>query len=120
MTTAPTRGSQRIMSNSEREVDRLQSLVGVLEAGIPRCASLWYVIDQSNFYVTCVNLTYTGLQASGKKLTCVCTCAARDRVIVLQSVSQSVSGHKNEHFERIRNACGFLSQRMSSKLKIIT
>ena len=83
MTTAPARGSQRIMSNSEREVDRLQSLVGVLEAGIPRCASLWYVIDQSNFYVTCVNLTYTGLQASGKKLTCVCACAARDIVLIM-------------------------------------
>jgi len=25
-----------------------------------------------------------------------------------QSVSQSASGHKNEHFERIRNACSFL------------
>jgi len=36
---------------------------------------------------------------------------------VSQSVSQSVCGHKNEHFEQIRNACGFLLQWKSSKLK---
>jgi len=34
---------------------------------------------------------------------------------VSQSVCLSVCGHKNEHFERIRNACGFLLQQMSSK-----
>ena len=50
-----------------------------------------------------------------------CTvCTARNRVLILQSVSLSVSlsvcGHKNEHFERIRNACGFLLQWMSSNL----
>ena len=49
----------------------------------------------------------------------MCACAARDRVIIcsLPVVSQSLCGHKNEHFEWIRNACGFLLQRMSSKLK---
>ena len=33
------------------------------------------------------------------------------------AVWQSVCGHNNEHFERIRNACSFLLQWMGSKLK---
>ena len=34
-----------------------------------------------------------------------------------QSVCQSVCGHKNEHFEQIRNACSSLLWQMGSKLK---
>ena len=47
-------------------------------------------------------------------LSLVCTCAARGRVIAL-SVSLSVSGHKNGHFEHIRNACSFFLQCISNK-----
>ena len=52
---------------------------------------------------------------SGKK-------EGRERVVWLVKSTASVSQYvslwtQNEHFERIRNPCGFLLQRMSSKLK---
>jgi len=57
-------------------------------------------------------------------ISCVHACAARDRVIVLQSVNQSVCqsvsqsvGTKMSICKQIGNASGFLLQQMSSKLK---
>ena len=51
MTTARVRGSQRITSNSDREVHRLQGLVGVTEDWHTKMCFL--VVCQSNFYITC-------------------------------------------------------------------
>jgi len=55
---------------------------------------------------------------------CMCACAARCRLIALSvcpsvclSVCQSVSGHKNDHFEWIRNACSFFLQHMATNEK---
>jgi len=44
MTAAPVRGSQRIVSNSDREVPTCKVWLVSWRTGIPRCASLWYVI----------------------------------------------------------------------------